>query len=276
MEIKKKKIGEILIENNLITARMLDEALEYQNKFGGTITQYLIAYNYITEDSLAKCLSLQFGFPYLPLRSYNIPKEMIDLVSVDVAEKYWLIPVDRIKNILTVVMADPLDEKAIDEVEKTTGCTVQPFVGILSDIIKAIEHYYDIAIEDKKLTDRKTTPLFIDTKGYHGFEHRRSVRLNVKVDIHFPVQELYKKSRTKNVSLHGVLFESENILPVGSYIILEIDLPKDFSPYPLAAVVQVVRIVPLVNDRFDIGAKLVKMPKEDADALMRYAHMHNR
>lgn len=269
---KSKRIGEILIENNLITKQALDMALEHQKKYGGNITQYLIAYDFIKEEDLAKCISIQFGYPYLPLRTYDIPKEIIKLIPANIAEKYWLIPVDRIGNILTVVMADPLDDKAIEEVEKITSCAVQPFVGILSDIVKAIEHYYEIYIDNAELKKGKSkAPLFISTKEYAGFEHRKSIRIKADIMVHFPVQDTYKKSETKNVSMHGFLFESANALPIGSYIIMEIDLPEGFNPYPIAAVVQVVRVVPLSNKRFDIGVKMVNIPKEDADKIIRYA-----
>lgn len=269
-----KKIGEILIENNFITPQILNEALEYQKKFGIGVTQYLIAYGYIDEEELAKCISTQFGFPYLPLRVYNIPDAIIDLVPVRIVEKYWLIPIDKVGDILTVVMANPIDPEAIREVGKASGCNVQPFVGILSDIIKAIEHYYHIIVEDDKLKKHKIVPLFIDTRVYKGIERRKSVRLNAKLDIRFPVQDLYKKSKTKNVSLNGFLFESENILPIGSYVTFEINLPKEFCPTPLAAVAQIARVIPLQNKKFDIGARLIKMPKEDITTLIQYCRAH--
>ena len=177
-------------------------------------------------------------------------------------------------DILTVVMSDPLDTEAIEEVEKVSGCKVQPFVGILSDIVKAIEDYYNVIIEDESLKSKKFTPLFIHTRAYKGMERRRSVRINVELDIHFAVQDTYKKSVTKNLSLNGFLFESDSILPIGSYVILQINLSKKYHPYPIGAVVQVIRVTPLVNNKFDIGVKLIKIPKDDAKAIIAYARAH--
>ena len=274
MLTKKKKIGEILIEENLITREILDEALLYQKRYGGGVTQFLIAYGYINEEDLAKCISEQFKIPYLSLRVYNIPNEVIEMVPIEIVERHWLMPVDRMHDIFTVVMADPLDADAIAEVEKATGCAVQPFVGILSDIIQAIEHYYHIVIKDDKLKTGHAAPLFIDTNAYRGMERRKSVRLNVKMDIHFPAQDIYKKSKTRNVGLHGFAFESDNILPLWSYVTLQLDLPEEYSPSPIAAVVQVVRATPLKNGRFDIGTKLIRMPREDARLMIKYAREH--
>ena len=268
----KRKIGEILIANGLITRKTLDEALAYQKSYGGNVTQYLIGRGHLKEEDLAKCVSIQFGYPYLPLRAYDIPDIIVRLVPAEIVKKYWLIPVDKMQNILTLVMADPFDEEALDEVEKATGCKVQPFVGILSDILKAIEKYYGITAgyEDLK-KPKEEAPLSVSDGKYSGAERRRSVRIKAKIDVHFPLQNEYKKAETKDVSEHGFLFESPNILPVGSVIVMDIDLPKDISPYPIPVIVKVVRAVALPNKRFDIGVETVKIAKDDLEKVIKYA-----
>jgi len=273
MRKKLKKIGEILIENNLITEDVLREALRYQEKYGGGITQYLVAYGYVREEDLAKCVSAQFGFPYLPIRVYNVPDEIVQLLPVKLAQKYCLMPIDKVKNILTVVMSNPLDEKAIKEIETVSGCRVQPFVGIFSDIIKAIEYYYGIVIDNDALKKKKVAPLFIDTESYKGLERRESIRLKTNIEVHFPIQKMYRESKTKDISPSGLLFESENMLPIGSFVILQINLPQEFSPQPIAAVVEVARVKPLKNRKFDIGVKILKIPNEDIKKLLDYGQL---
>lgn len=269
---EKRKIGEILIDNGFITNDMLAEALEYQRKFGGNVTQYLVSSGYIDEMSLARCISDQFNCPYLPLWAYDIPADIIALVPYQVAQKYWLLPVDKMANLLTVVMADPFDETAISEVERLTNCKVQPFVGLLSDIIKSIERYYNVRIESAEIRKtKKTAPLFIYNEEYAGIERRRSIRVNANIAIHFPVQEEYRKARTKDFSMHGLLFQSGVALPIGAFIVLQIELPKEFSPYPIAAVAQVARVVSVGEKKFDIGVNLIKIPKDDLDRIMRHA-----
>lgn len=274
---KTRKIGEILIENGYITKEILDMALEYQSRHGGTLTQYLLSGGYIKEEDLARCISIQYGYPYLPLRAYDIPHNIVRMIEPDIARKYWLMPVDKIGNILTLVMADPLDEEATREVEKATGCTVQSFVGTISDITKAIERYYGVKVEDKfHKKEEKESPLFIETKKYSGPERRRSVRIKAHIEVHFPLQGLYEKSVTKDVSMNGFLFNSKNILPIRSLITLEIDLPSEFCSHPLAAVVRVVRAMPLRDGTFDIGVELIDMPKEDLNRIIQYAMTKNK
>lgn len=268
----KRRIGEILIANGLITRSVLEEALTHQKRFGGNVTQYLIAHGHLKEEDLAKCISIQFGYPYLPLRAYDIPVSIAKIVPVEIVKKHWLIPVDKIQNILTLVMADPFDEDAINEVEKATGCKVQPFVGILSDILKAIERYYNINVGYEELKKAKeSAPLFIAEEQYAGVERRRSFRIKAKIEVHFPLQNEYKKSHTKDVSMHGFLFESPNLLPIGSVIVMDINLPKDVSPYPIPAIVKVARTLALPKGGFDIGVETIKIAKEDLERIINYA-----
>ncbi|MCX5686657.1 MAG: PilZ domain-containing protein [Candidatus Omnitrophica bacterium] len=272
MQREKRKIGEILINSGFITKEMLAEALEYQKKCGGNVTQYLVSSGYIDEMNLARCISDQFNCPYLPLWAYDIPADIIALVPYQIAQKYWLLPVDKMANLLTVVMADPFDETAISEVEGLTNCKVQPFVGLLSDIIKAIERYYDVRIQNAELRKaKKSAPLFVYGKEYAGIERRRSVRINANIVVHFPAQNEYREAHTKDVSMHGLLFQSNRALPMGAFIVLQIELSKELSPYPIAAVAQVVRVMPIGEKKFDIGVNIIKIPKDDLDRIIRYA-----
>jgi len=268
---KKKKIGEILLSHSLISKEMLDKAIAYHEQSGCSITQYLLAYGYIDEHQLAQCLCTQFGIPYLPLTSYDISDEIIKLVPVDIAQKYWLIPVDKRGDSLMVVMIDPLDAKAIKEVEDVTDYKVMPFVGIISEIIEALEIYYKISVRETESKSAKTLPFFINTQSYKGLERRRSIRFQTKIDIQFAVNGQYKKSQTKNISRGGLSFESEEALPAGLIMALEVDLPKTFSPLPILAVTQVVRAIQMERNKFEVSVKIIKISKQELSTLLEYA-----
>ena len=175
---KDMRAGEILTESHLITTEILDEALEYQIKYGGNTTQYFLKYGFVTEEELVHAISSLTGCPYLALGAHDIPREIIGLVSAYIAEKYWLIPVDKISDVLTVVMSNPCDERVIQEIELMTHCRVQPFVGFASDIAQAIERHYHVDVNDKALErERRIAPLFIREKSYRGLERRKTKRI---------------------------------------------------------------------------------------------------
>ena len=275
-EEEKKRIGEILLENNFITKEVLDKALEHQKQYGGTITQFLLHYGYIDEKNLASCLSEQFNIPYLPLSAYDIADEIIKLVPSDIAEKYWLMPIDKQGDSLMVVMIDPLDSKVISQLEELTGLKIKPFVGIISEIAAALQIYYKIIVRDSKSQLFKMPPFFVDTKIYKGAERRDSIRYNARIDVKFPLEGRYKNSRTTNVSRDGFAFESEEAVEqIGTIITLEIDLPQKYCLLPITAVVQIVRCVSQKNNKFQIGVKTLKISKHELGMIIDYAVHHS-
>lgn len=137
-----KQIGQLLLERGLIAQKQLETALAYQKEHGGLLGQVLIEQGAVTEQEIALALTAQYGFPYLPLDNYEIDETVIQLIPEQVARQYFLIPIDRIGNALTVAMADPSNTQAIEDIELLTNCAVQTFVSTPSDIQKAIERYY--------------------------------------------------------------------------------------------------------------------------------------
>jgi type IV pilus assembly protein PilB len=67
-----------------------------------------------------QALTVQYGFPYLPLEKYDLDSELIKIIPENVARQYSVIPVDSIGNILTVAMSNPLNDKAKEDIEMIT------------------------------------------------------------------------------------------------------------------------------------------------------------
>lgn len=137
-----KKLGELLVDRKVITAEQLNLALKVQQERGGLLGQILVHLGYATEELVAQALTAQYGFPYLPLKQYSIDAELLKVVPENVARQYCLVPVDRVGDTLTVAMADPLNRKAVEDIEMISRCSVQVFVATMSDVIEAIERHY--------------------------------------------------------------------------------------------------------------------------------------
>ena len=137
-----KKLGELLMDAGLITLAQLDQALELQKDKGGLIGEILVQLKFTTEEDIAKTLTAQYGFAYLPLSNYEIDAELAKLVPERVANQYCLIPIDRMSNNLTIAMSNPLNNQAVEDIETISGCSVQIFVSTTTDIRQAIEKFY--------------------------------------------------------------------------------------------------------------------------------------
>ncbi|RKY26780.1 MAG: type II secretion system protein GspE, partial [Candidatus Omnitrophota bacterium] len=66
-----KPLGELLIEKGLINRTQLQEALKVQKERGGLIGEVMVSLGFAKEEDIAHVLSLQYGFPYLPLEHYE-------------------------------------------------------------------------------------------------------------------------------------------------------------------------------------------------------------
>ena len=137
-----KTIGQLLLEKGVIKQSQLDEALKIQKEKGGLLGQILAGLGYVTEEQIAQVITLQYGFPYLPLSNYEMDEAMMRLIPENVARQYCLIPIDKIGDTVTIAMADPLNTQAIEDIELVTGSSIQIFVSTATDIKKAIGEYY--------------------------------------------------------------------------------------------------------------------------------------
>jgi hypothetical protein len=125
-----------------LTTHKFQEILTHKKIHGGHIVEVMLHKRVATEEEIVLELTSSFGFPFLPLSSYDISAEAISVVPASTAIEHLLIPIDKIQSSLMVAMANPLDTHAIKEVESLTNCHVQVFISKASDIRHAIEKYY--------------------------------------------------------------------------------------------------------------------------------------
>ncbi len=138
-----KQLGEILVERGVINPTQLAHALQEQKAQGLLFGEVLVVLKYATEEDIVQALTCQYGFPFLPLSNYEISPDVIATVPLDLCKKYCLIPIDKIGRSLTIAIANPLNIKALEDVEQVTECAVQAFVSTASDIKNGIKRYYE-------------------------------------------------------------------------------------------------------------------------------------
>jgi HD-like signal output (HDOD) protein len=137
-----KKIGDLLIDEDLISQEQLEEALKRQSETGGKIVENLIELGSITVDQFISFLSNQPGVASLDLSNYHISPDVVALVDKELAVKNEVFPIDKMGKLLTLGMACPLDAATIKEIEQITGLRVKPILCSTGQITNAINRYY--------------------------------------------------------------------------------------------------------------------------------------
>ena len=114
---KKIRLGDLLVEKNLITGDQLQLAMSEQKKLGRNLGSTLVELGMIDENSLLNLVSSQLGIPLIDFNNYHYSDEVAKLLPEVIARRYRAIVLeDRGKDYL-VGMVDPTDIYALDEIQ---------------------------------------------------------------------------------------------------------------------------------------------------------------
>ncbi|MDD5092440.1 MAG: ATPase, T2SS/T4P/T4SS family, partial [Candidatus Wallbacteria bacterium] len=118
---------------------------EEQKRTGDSIGSILLSLNLIDEKSMVEFYEKHLNLSYANLDNYVIDPAVVKLIPENIARKYHLIALLKVKNTITVTMVDPLDSFVIENLKQTTSCEVKPLVSKMSEIDDAINKYYAAA-----------------------------------------------------------------------------------------------------------------------------------
>lgn len=143
MFLKRKKIGELLIENSLISDDELKIALEYRKKENIKIGKALIDLGFLTEDNLLSILSKQLNVPIMKISNLKIDDSVKDMVTEEFVKKYRFFPFGKTNETFQVIVNDPLNIVLEDEIRNRTGLRAEFYLMNEFDLNKLIEKVYD-------------------------------------------------------------------------------------------------------------------------------------
>lgn len=141
-KVIKKMVGELLIDGGVITKSQLEQALARQKETKKLLGETLIELGFAGEEDVAGVVAAQYGIPYLPLKQYEVDRELLNLIPREVALRHRCVPIDKVGGVLTVAMEKPLDERAVEELENVSCCKVLCYVSTPSEILAAIDEHY--------------------------------------------------------------------------------------------------------------------------------------
>jgi len=137
-----------LVERGLLDvekARHLFLGREYQEH---EAIRKLVDESVLSEEDLMIVLSDELSFPSIDLSRVNFRKEIIKLIPERIAVRHNILPIARIGDCLTIVMSDPTDIVALDDVKAATGCHIEIALATRTGVKKALKANYG-ATEDQ-------------------------------------------------------------------------------------------------------------------------------
>lgn len=150
---KRRNLGDILVEQGVITPLELDEALQRQRLTGDFLGRVLVKMELCTEQDVLEALGVQQGMERVDLSNYKIKDDILRRLPPDVARFYNVIPVkERDNGTLVVALADPLNLSLLDDISQIVGGPVEGAVSNLADVSNAIKTNYSYEGDDVQQT----------------------------------------------------------------------------------------------------------------------------
>ncbi len=148
-------LGELLLREKLLNTDQLKAVIEYQRKHNVTMGTAITNLGLLKEEEMAQALSRQLGYPYINLDQFEVYPDVISLIPVEIAQKYLIMPIHRIRSFLTLAMVDPTDLDVIEDIRFRTGLSIQPVIASESGLTGAIKKCYGSsdALRVKKIVD---------------------------------------------------------------------------------------------------------------------------
>ena len=217
-EVPKKRLGEILIDNGMVTDDQLKIALHEQKVIGKRIGAVLIQLGFVTYSIIRDALSENTGFASVDLTTTVIDAESIKMVPQDMARRFKILPLsyDKSGHELTLAMADTFNVVALDQVRALHDSTleIKPVLASDADIARITEEIYgfDLSI-DGILQEIETGEVDFDSLQAEGdkYDHPMVRLVNALIadavqrdasDIHFEPEEAFLRVRYR---IDGVL-----------------------------------------------------------------------
>ncbi len=138
----KIRLGDLLVQNNLINDEQLKTALSEQRQSGRKLGATLIALNMVTEDQLLDLLSTHLNVPLIKIDDYRVNPEAVKLLPEIQARRYRALVLDDKGDKLLVGMSDPGDINAVDDLSNRLPKPIEIAVVSETQLFAAYENFY--------------------------------------------------------------------------------------------------------------------------------------
>jgi type IV pilus assembly protein PilB len=150
--LEKRRLGDELVVQDLITEDHLAKALELQSASGKRLGQILVDEGWIKEIKLLPVLAQLLQVPYVKLNTQLYDPDILDVIKKEKAIQLCVFPLYKVRDVLLIATPSPLSIPVNDEIEERTGCKIKAILASRKDVLKTINEAYsenqnDLAID---------------------------------------------------------------------------------------------------------------------------------
>ena len=156
---EKFRLGEILVQQNLLSQEQLQASLEEQKKTGRKLGRVFVDKGFVTEEQISEAIARQINAPYINLKYYNIKPAVVRLLPEAQARRFRALALEERDNAVRVGFADPTDLFAYDEVARLLKREIDIAVVTESQLLETVDRVYQRTEEISGLAKELTAEL---------------------------------------------------------------------------------------------------------------------
>lgn len=149
------RLGQVLVEEKIITEEQLNEALARQKFIKKRLGNVISDMGFASERDILKALAQRLQVEYVDAPLFQVELDVVKIVPEAVAKRYNIVPMNLKAGALTIATNDPLDFACLEDLGMITGLEIKTVVSPLSEIDKAINRVYSRRSADEILDDIK-------------------------------------------------------------------------------------------------------------------------
>jgi len=139
---EKVRLGEILLQQGLLTEQQLQQALDEQRQSGRKLGRVFVEKGFVSEDQISTALARQLQVPFVNLKHFSLKPEVATRLPETQARRFRAIVLEDGGSFYRVAMADPTDLFAYDELARFLKRDVQLAVVTESVLLQTIDRVY--------------------------------------------------------------------------------------------------------------------------------------
>jgi MSHA biogenesis protein MshE len=139
---EKVRLGEILVQQKLLSEEQLQFSLGEQKRTGRKLGRVFVENGFVTEDQISGALARQLNIPYIHLKFFNINSELVRVLPETQARRFRVIALEEKHGALLIGMADPTDLFAYDEISRSVKRPIELAVVNEGELLQTIDRLY--------------------------------------------------------------------------------------------------------------------------------------
>jgi hypothetical protein len=139
--MKRKRLGDILVDDGLATEEIVIAALQEQQRTGRLLSDVLIEQRQIGEHDLARAIVEHYQVPYMELKNYTVHKDLINEIPAALLNRARVVPLDRYGKQICFACQEIPTKELVDELRKHSPGGVYFFISSAVEIRRVLEDY---------------------------------------------------------------------------------------------------------------------------------------